>query len=228
MGLVHPVLAKLPSTLERLSVRGVTESDAYQFPSQVNLKCLYIEDSLIGVNKLFNTTKFPCLRTLSIMSRFQWSENDIKSFHTAVIEGGMPRLQHLCIRFGDLGGYGAYLVGIMKRTSLKTVDFTDTSLTEADGKVLLKALQGGSLGHIQSLTLLQNPELVPLVEELESVCERQHIDLQCTNLPCTLPFGLEMRLLCHNILTKCTAYCSKRTVKIFGFGVTVCLVLLFV
>ena len=223
--LVHPVLAKLPSTLERLSVRGVTESDDYQFPSQVNLKCLYIEDSLIGVSKLFNATKFPCLRTLSIMSRFKWSENDITSLHTAVIEGGMPRLQHLCIRFGDLGGYGAYLVDIMKRTSMKTVDCTDISLTEADGKVLLKALQGGSLGHIQSLTLLQNPELVPLVEELESVCKRQHIDLQSTNLPSALPFGLKMRLLYHNIVAKWTAYRSKHIVKIIGIGVTVCLFL---
>ena len=189
VGLVHRVLAKLPSTLERLFVRTVTESDAYQFPSQVNLKCLYIEDSLVGVNKLFSTTKFPCLRTLSIMSRFEWSGDDIESLHKAVIEGGMPRLRHLCIRFGDLSGYGAYLVDIMKRTSMKTVDFTDTSLSEADGKVLLKALQGGSLGHIQSLTLLQNHTLVPLIEELESVCEGQHIDLQCTNLPNTHSFN---------------------------------------
>ena len=97
LSLVHSILGKLPSTLKRLCVRGVTQSDAYQFPSQVNLKSLYFEDSLTGVAQLFTVT-FPQLMTISIMSRFQWSENDIRSLHEAVIEGRLPRLQHLSVK----------------------------------------------------------------------------------------------------------------------------------
>ena len=121
------------------------------------------------------------------MSQFHWSKNDINSLRDAVTEGRLPGLQHLCIRFGNLGGYGTYLVDIIKRPSMKTVDLTDTHLTQADGSILLRALEVGYLGNLQSLTLLQNPGLSSLVEKLRVACAREHIVLQCTSLPSKFP-----------------------------------------
>ena len=112
-------------------------------------------------------------------------------------------------------------MGVIQGQAMKTVDFTDTGLSRKDGKILLDALKGGSLGHIHSLSLLQNPELAPLAQELMSVCERQHIDLQCSHLSSKSQLGLVKKLLYYSIGTIC---CSRETIWLMIFGILLMIV----
>ena len=169
--LCSAILNNLPMSTRRLTVLSIPPSKTYQFPSQVNLQCLYIDSNLSGV-ALFFTSDFPQLKTLSIMSRFEWDEKDISSLHSAVTKRRMPSLQHLCIRFGSLANYGKYILEIIQQATVQTVDLMDTSLTKEDGQILLAAIKGGTLTNIQLLNLLQNPGINELVPEVVSVSTR--------------------------------------------------------
>ena len=201
LNLVRTILSNLSSSTRRLAIRRVTESDMYKLPPEVSLQCLYIEDSISGVAQMF-TSNCPNLETLSIMSRFKWTSKDIKSFHSAVTDGRLPLLKHLCIRFGNLGNHGKYLVDIIRQPSVKTVDLMDTSLTHKDGRIILAALEDGIFTNIQSLNLLHNQGINTLVPELISVCNKWQIDVQCNQICTSLLFRIVSAF--QSIRSKCT------------------------
>ena len=179
VALCSDILTLLPASTRRLAIREVARTKTYHFPQSVNLQCLYIEKSLSGVTHLF-AAAFPELRTLSIMSRFKWTVKDIQALHEAVTKGRMPSLQHLCIRFCNLSNHGKYLIDVMERPFLETVDLMDTSLSKRDGQLLLAALENDSLPNIQSLNLLHNPAINSLVPDILKIGSQLGMDIQCT------------------------------------------------
>ena len=176
--LCNYIMNHLPASTRRLVIREVARSKTYHFPQSVSLQCLYIEESLSGVTHLF-AADFPELRTLSIMSRFKWTMKDIQALHEAVTEGRMPSLQHLCIRFCILSNHGKYLIDIMEKPFLETVDLMDTSLSKRDGQLILAALENDNLPNIHSLNLLYNPAINSLVADILKISDKLGIDIQC-------------------------------------------------
>ena len=172
-------LSHLPQSTQQLNVRKIIPSHRYQLPLEVSLQHLYIENSLSGVEQLF-TSRFPQLESLTIMSSFKWSEKDIRSLHSAVREERMPCLEEFCIRFGNLGKHGKYLLDIIRRPTVTAVDLMDTGLTMKDGQLLLGALRGGTLTNIELLNLLHNSGIHSIIPEILSECKEWSIDIYCS------------------------------------------------
>ena len=198
------IMNLLPASTRRLAIREVARSKTYHFPQSVNLQCLYIEESLSGVTHLF-AADFPALRTLSIMSRFKWRVKDIHALHEAITEGRMPSLQHLCIRFCILSNYGKYLMDIMEKPILETVDLMDTSLSKKDGQLLLAALENDNLPNIHSLNLLENPAINSLVSDILKIGDKLGMDIQCAR---TSNISRSSCLLAMNVALKSVPRCT--------------------
>ena len=173
------VVRKLSPTALRLSLKEIPKTSDYSLPAEVNLKNLYIEKSLSGVYQMLQS-KFQRLKSLSIVSQFRWSDDDIISLQAAVLEGRMPHLQILVINHGTLTDRMQYILDVMEANTcqISTTDLEDTSLSTHDGELLLAALRQGKLRRVHSLHLSRNADLEPLIPEIAREAERLglHVD----------------------------------------------------
>ena len=88
-----------------------------------------------------------------------------------------PDLKILSIRHCCLKGCGPEFVEILKAESICSAEFVEVELNEEDGQILLKNIQEGNLDHVEFLNLLDNEELCPLTEHLETACVQHEITL---------------------------------------------------
>ena len=175
------VVSKLSRAALRLSLKDIPTTNDYSFPAEVNLKNLYIEESLSGVSQMFQS-EFQQLMSISIVSKFTWSVPDLESLQAAVQEGRVPRLQTLVINHGSLRNHIEYILDVMEANTcqISTTDLEDTSLSTRDGELLLAALRQGKLRRVHSLYLSRNADLQPLIPEIAREAERwgSHIKYQ--------------------------------------------------
>ena len=166
------VVRILSPTALRLSLKQIPKTSDYCLPAEVNLKNLYIEESLSGVSKMFRSTFYE-LKSLSIVSKFTWSENDLGSIHAAVIKGRMPQLETLAINHGSLRNRLQYILDMMEANTcqISTTDLEDTSLSTYDGKLLLAALRQRKIKTGHSLYLSRNMDLQPLMPKIAQEAE---------------------------------------------------------
>ena len=174
------LLENLPPSLLRLTIVDSALDRMYQFPPAVNLQSLHVQDITPGVTSIFSSTIFPQLKRLQITG-LKWTRQDVQSLLTAVRDGRLPALKHLCIRFGNLSGRGQKILEITQTCQLETLDLMDTDQTEKDGRILLTQLEEGNLPSIQSLNLLHNTGLNSLVPRFQAVATDQQIEIQCEN-----------------------------------------------
>ena len=141
-GLSKAVVRTLSPTALRLSLKQIPKTSDYWLPTEVDLKNLYIEQSLSGLSKMFRSTFYE-LKSLSIVSKFTWSESDLGSIHAVVLKGRMPQLEILAINHGSLRNRLQYILDMMEANTcqISTTDLEDTSLSTYDGKLLLEALR---------------------------------------------------------------------------------------
>ena len=88
-----------------------------------------------------------------------------------------PDLKILSIMHCCLKGCGPEFVEILKAESICSAEFVEVELNEEDGQILLKNIQEGNLDHVEFLNLLDNEELCPLTEHLETACVQHKITL---------------------------------------------------
>ena len=112
----------------------------------------------------------------------EWTKQGVRCLVSAVREGRLPSLKHLCIRFGNMSGRGQKILEITQICKLQTLDLMDTNLTKRDGRILLTQLEAGNLPSIQSLNLLHNSGLNSLVPRFQAVATDQQIDIQCERI----------------------------------------------
>ena len=167
------VVSKLSPTALRLSLKDIPTTCDYSLPAEVDLKSLYIEESLSGVSQIFQSM-FHHLRSLSVVSKFTWSRRDLASLQAAVLEERMPHLQTLVINHGSLRNRMQYILNIMEANTcqISTTDLEDTNLSTYDGELLLAALRQERLGRVHCLYLSRNADLQPLIPEIAQAAER--------------------------------------------------------
>ena len=88
----------------------------------------------------------------------------------AVPEGRMPSLENLSIRHISLRGFGEHLVNTIQQPTIKVVDLVNTNLGSEDGKHFVERIDEGKLNHVETLTLLKNPELWSISSRLKPAC----------------------------------------------------------
>ena len=172
------VVNKLSPTALRLSLKEIPKTSDYRFPAEVNLRNVYIEESLSGVSQMFESkTKFTQLKSLSIVSKFTWSDRDLASLHAAAIGGRMPLLQFLAINHGSLRNRIKYILDMMEANTcqISTTDLEDTSLSTYDGKLLLAALRQRNIQQGHSLYLSRNVDLQPVMPQIAKEAEQSGV-----------------------------------------------------
>ena len=174
------LLENLPSSVLRLTVVDSALSKTYKLPPVMNLQSLHVQDIVSGTF-VFSSTSFPHLTRMQITG-LEWTRQDVRSLVTAVREGRLPSLKHLCIRFGNMSGRGHKILEITQICKLQTLDLMGTNLTKKDGRILLTQLEAGNLPAIQSLNLLHNSGLNSLVPRFQAVATDQQIDIQCEKI----------------------------------------------
>ena len=192
---VDPILTKallqnLPETTQRLSVVTAalerSPRGSYTLPSTVNLTCLYLEYSVCGIEHMLDGV-FQYLKKLSISDDtypwedrepYSWQEGDVVALKRAVTEGRMPKLENLSIRHISLRGLGEHLVDTVQQTTIKVVDLINSSLGSEDGQQFVKLITEGKLDHLETLTLLKNPELSSVSQQLKPACYDHDINIE--------------------------------------------------
>ena len=175
------LVKNLPPSTMRLTILNCASSGKYQFPDTVNLECLHLEGQLSDVTKMF-ASHFQKLVRLTIMNTCQKKWKGIRSLLSAVREGRMPVLQHLCIRFANLSNHGRDILEIAEKCKLQTVDLMHTHLSLIDGLAMLDLL---NLPSIQSVNLLHNRGLNHLVPILLDRGNQQQINILCAETKST-------------------------------------------
>ena len=96
----------------------------------------------------------------------------------AVTEGRMPSLENLSIRHISLRGFWEHLVNTIQQPTIKVVDLVYTNLGSEDGKHFVERIDEGKLNHVETLTLLKNPELWSISQQLKPACYDHDINLE--------------------------------------------------
>ena len=188
--LTKALLRNLPETVQRLSVVTTpperSPRGSYTLPSIVNLRCLYLEYSVSSIEHMFDGV-FQHLRKLSITDDTyfwedrepcSWREGDVMALKRAVTEGRMPSLENLSIRHISLRGFGEHLVDTIQQPTVKIVDLVNANLGSEDGQHFAKRIDEGKLNHVETLTLLKNPELSSISQQLKPACYDHDINLE--------------------------------------------------
>ena len=188
--LTKPLLQNLPETAERLSVTTATlersSRGSYTLPPIVNLRCLYLEYSVSSIEHMFDGV-FQHLRKLSITDDtypwedkepYSWREGDVITLKRAVTERRMPSLENLSIRHISLRGFGEHLVDIVQQPTVKIVDLVNVNLGSEDGQHFVQRIAEGKLNHVETLTLLKNPELSSISQQLKPACYDHDMNLE--------------------------------------------------
>ena len=180
--LTKALLQNLPETAERLSVATAAPErsprGSFTLPPIVNLTCLYLEYSVSSIEHMFDGV-FQHLKRLSITDDTypwedrepcSWREGDVIALKRAVTEGRMPSLENLSIRHISLRGFGEHLVNTVKQPTVKIVDLVNANLGSEDGQHFERSIAEGKLNHVETLTLLKNPELSSISQQLKPAC----------------------------------------------------------
>ena len=90
----------------------------------------------------------------------------------------MPNLENLSIRHISLRGFGEHLVDAIQQPAVKIVDLVNANLGSEDGQHFAKCIDEGKLNHVETLTLLKNPELSSISQQLKPACYDHDINLE--------------------------------------------------
>ena len=181
--LLAALLWELPESVQRLSIYRCKPAIRFYLPDEVNLTYLYIEDCPLDARALLRG-RFNHLQKLHVILTWVqhgWTPKEVGLIRDAVMEGRMPQLKDLQIRYVDAKDCGEDLVELLSQNKMTSLDLLACNLSFRDGQLILDAIRNNELDHLNNLNLDGNPNLSPLIKDYNQECRQRGIHLHISS-----------------------------------------------